>query len=236
MTDFHPSDFLHFLIQFICNTLPCQCNFSVEAGRLLPWQDYVLFKPKWQEQQSIKSNLTITNSSSTVGQSVRLNAAPSHDDVSTGESEIPEEACESAKDGPRNSEAPSSSRTHANPKAGDPKFLEEFYSNSRLHHISSWGAEFKAYVNQLQSQSNPNFPGRQRLAGMVREEASEEALDESFKKSSQCIMHIDMDCFFVSVGLINRPHLRGEELVSFKHTDFYHFCVCVFTPTCLHFK
>ncbi len=26
-------------------------------------------------------------------------------------------------------------------------------------------------------------------------------------------MHIDLDCFFVSVGLLSRPHLRGKPIV-----------------------
>jgi len=32
------------------------------------------------------------------------------------------------------------------------KRVSEFFSRSRLHHISTWGAEYKAYVAQLQAQ------------------------------------------------------------------------------------
>lgn len=32
------------------------------------------------------------------------------------------------------------------------KRVSEFFSHSRLHHISTWGAEYKAYVTQLQAQ------------------------------------------------------------------------------------
>ena len=36
-------------------------------------------------------------------------------------------------------------------------------------------------------------------------------LEANFKCEYKCIiMHIDMDCFFVSVGLRNRPTLRGK--------------------------
>lgn len=47
--------------------------------------------------------------------------------------------------------------------ASDPKFLEEFYSNSRLHLISTLGAEFKQLVGHLREKSDGMFPGRERL-------------------------------------------------------------------------
>ncbi|MPC44371.1 DNA repair protein REV1 [Portunus trituberculatus] len=64
----------------------------------------------------------------------------------------------------------------------NPKFLSEFYNNSRLHHISTMGAMFKEYINEMQNQD----------------------------KIKRVIMHIDMDCFFVSVGLRKHPELRDK--------------------------
>lgn len=89
--------------------------------------------------------------------------------------------------------------------AADPNFISEFYNNSRLHHISQLGACFKQHVNDLRESSNFTFP--------VREELKRNILSaNNFNNSSQLkfeknkvIMHIDMDCFFVSVGLRNRP-------------------------------
>eukprot|EP00057_Strongylocentrotus_purpuratus_P008637 XP_011663111.1 PREDICTED: DNA repair protein REV1-like [Strongylocentrotus purpuratus] len=128
--------------------------------------------------------------------------------------------------------------------AGDSNFLSEFYSNSRLHYISTWGAECKAYVNALQSNGDTTFPGRQRLLAIMKEgksqrqakkcelgvvgtedddrDWSEDAMIDpkesehratgsskttKGKEKMRRIMHIDMDCFFVSVGLIKRPDL-----------------------------
>lgn len=55
-------------------------------------------------------------------------------------------------------------RTKASTKtASDPNFLEEFYNNSRLHLISTLGAEYKQLVNQLREKSNGKFPGLERL-------------------------------------------------------------------------
>lgn len=47
--------------------------------------------------------------------------------------------------------------------AADPKFLEEFYNNSRLHLISTLGAEFKQLVGQMREKSDGKFPGKERL-------------------------------------------------------------------------
>lgn len=47
--------------------------------------------------------------------------------------------------------------------AADPKFLEEFYSNSRLHLISTLGAEFKQLVKQMRERTNKDFPGKETL-------------------------------------------------------------------------
>ena len=41
--------------------------------------------------------------------------------------------------------------------AKDEKFLGEFYNNSRLHHISTMGAKFKEYVNELRSKHDGDF-------------------------------------------------------------------------------
>ncbi|XP_013397890.1 DNA repair protein REV1 [Lingula anatina] len=133
-------------------------------------------------------------------------------------------------------------------KAGEANFVAEFYSHSRLHYLSTWGAEFKAYVNELQSKSC-DFLGRAHLKEMMQkrkngtdaswdialdrlsvsygEKLSSEICDISdsgmgikkfnsdkikqlSEESGRVIMHIDMDSFFVSVGLRNRPDLSGK--------------------------
>ncbi|GJQ78066.1 Rev1 [Trypoxylus dichotomus] len=91
--------------------------------------------------------------------------------------------------------------------ATDPEFLSDFYNNSRLHLISTLGAEFKQLVNKLREESKGVFPGLERLISLKNN--AESAADITLK-SDKIIMHIDMDCFFVSVGLRNRPELRGK--------------------------
>ncbi|KAH8355773.1 hypothetical protein KR200_005405 [Drosophila serrata] len=85
--------------------------------------------------------------------------------------------------------------------ASDPRFLSEFYKNSRLHHIATLGAGFKQYVCELrQANANKGFPMRAELKYLKKSTDSCEF---------RYVMHIDMDCFFVSVGLRSRPELRG---------------------------
>ena len=47
---------------------------------------------------------------------------------------------------------PSSHADNEQMSAENRKRVSEFFSHSRLHHISMWGTEYKAYVTQLQSQ------------------------------------------------------------------------------------
>ncbi|XP_050337109.1 DNA repair protein Rev1 [Bactrocera neohumeralis] len=90
--------------------------------------------------------------------------------------------------------------------AVDPKFLSEFYNNSRLHHIATLGAGFKQYVSDLRDQhGTKDFPARKEL-----KEKLNVGGNLNTKTSKKYVMHIDMDCFFVSVGLRKYPELKGQ--------------------------
>ncbi|XP_059172057.1 DNA repair protein REV1-like [Physella acuta] len=101
------------------------------------------------------------------------------------------------------------------PRAGQANFLNEFYSNSRLHHISKWGAELKAYVSEIQQSEHCSFPGREKLRRTHVENSIHAGITSTPVSghhgiAERTIMHIDMDSFFVSVGLLTRPDLRGQ--------------------------
>ncbi|XP_055946047.1 DNA repair protein REV1-like isoform X2 [Argiope bruennichi] len=97
-------------------------------------------------------------------------------------------------------------------KAGDPNFLGEFFNHSRKHHISTSAQELKRYVQFLvESNKEKHFPKRDRLRELARQFPHDSSFITSDAKSKarHIIMHLDMDCFFVSVGLRKHPELRG---------------------------
>ncbi|XP_039275828.1 DNA repair protein REV1 [Nilaparvata lugens] len=106
--------------------------------------------------------------------------------------------------------------------ASEENFLDEFYSNSRLHHISTMGATFKQYVNDLREKSDNTFPAIDELKqwslqhkpttsiDIADEDSHFDCMQSQKDTDESVIMHIDMDCFFVSVGIRNRPELRGH--------------------------
>lgn len=83
-------------------------------------------------------------------------------------------------------------------RANDANFVSEFYTNSRLHYLSTWGAEFKKYTSDI-IKSLAAKSWRKRGVGRVG-------------THGRVIMHIDMDSFFVSVTLRDQPHLRGKPI------------------------
>lgn len=97
--------------------------------------------------------------------------------------------------------------------ASEPTFLSEFYNNSRLHLISTMATTFKHLVNSTRKQNHTEYPGRKRLKEWTEQNSSRDMSSQMVQEieldSDKIIMHIDMDCFFVSVGLVDRPELQG---------------------------
>uniref|UniRef100_A0A1Q3EYU1 DNA repair protein REV1 n=1 Tax=Culex tarsalis TaxID=7177 RepID=A0A1Q3EYU1_CULTA len=122
------------------------------------------------------------------------------------ESDVPEQPPEPAPIKPEAETKKSDSRTAL--VATDPNFLPEFFAHSRLHHIATLGSGFKQYVSELREGHDGKFPARDGLAQQIGAKSDE--FEPTASSAGPFIMHIDMDCFFVSVGLRKHPELRGQ--------------------------
>jgi len=178
---------------------------SISAGKLLPYQDYLLFKPSGFERTKAflqqksdndnsseevcretldeDANLTgidleashnlpvdvnvsavTANNAECIGESASLQSVcsikPVDDFIVDTVAGVPDEhihagIASAAHLSPPASEHCASKVPHVDYEqlsAENRKRVSEFFSHSRLHHISTWGAEYKAYVAQLQAQ------------------------------------------------------------------------------------
>ena len=76
-------------------------------------------------------------------------------------------------------------------------FVNEFYTHSRLHHLSTWSTELKQFTAKMLHHIQPKYP---KLPPGMSVRASRQRV----------VVHIDLDCFFVSVSIRNKPFLKGK--------------------------
>ncbi|XP_058790711.1 DNA repair protein REV1 [Phymastichus coffea] len=196
---------------------------SIKAGKLLDHKNYLLYSQCTETQPAIFSHFKKNRLSQTV----------QPEPISTNSKVFSKTVISK----PKEEQSPSISHPIIPGSAianctKNPEFLTEFYNNSRLHHISTMGTMFKEYITDLRDKHDGRFPGleflkkqsieRHKAGPSARQdyiESDEELFDEELPSDLQnqkpitnknpIIMHIDMDCFFVSVGLRKNPELRG---------------------------
>ncbi|PSN61361.1 DNA repair protein [Corynespora cassiicola Philippines] len=79
----------------------------------------------------------------------------------------------------------------------DPNFLEQYYRESRLHHLSSWKAGLKTRLQAMASEKSVHQgPRHNRTAGARR-----------------YILHVDFDSFFAAVSLKKYPQFKDKPAV-----------------------
>uniref|UniRef100_H2ZFE8 DNA repair protein REV1 n=1 Tax=Ciona savignyi TaxID=51511 RepID=H2ZFE8_CIOSA len=104
----------------------------------------------------------------------------------------------------------------------DSDFLKEFYANSRLHFISIWKNEMADFVRYLRIQLMGIFPKIYFVILVCHFFVFFIVYFHFYKKTCFqyfMVIHIDMDCFFVSVGLLSRPHLKGRPVAVTHHSN-----------------
>ncbi|KAK2852144.1 hypothetical protein FQN49_005324, partial [Arthroderma sp. PD_2] len=82
----------------------------------------------------------------------------------------------------------------------NPDFIQQYYRESRLHHLSTWKAELKAQLQALAQER-----GTQKLAPTKRPSGTR-----------RYIIHVDFDSFFASVSLQKHPEY-AEKPVAIAH-------------------
>lgn len=79
----------------------------------------------------------------------------------------------------------------------DPNFLEQYYRESRLHHLSTWKADLKAQLQAMASEKTSSQRAKQKRA----------------PGSRRYILHVDFDSFFAAVSLKKHPEYKDKPAV-----------------------
>ena len=82
----------------------------------------------------------------------------------------------------------------AKSSTANPDFLNQYYRESRLHHLSTWKAELKAQLQARAAEKSPSQKDRHKRTPGGR----------------RYIMHVDFDSFFAAVSLQKHPQLATK--------------------------
>ncbi|KDQ08873.1 hypothetical protein BOTBODRAFT_59081 [Botryobasidium botryosum FD-172 SS1] len=222
---------------------------SVEAGKLLPWHEYRLDVGKVAavDQSGVQSKQRTLFSVSETRPSSRIDASvetsnPS-ERVAPGSKPAPQqmthqESLDRKGDPKAAPLAPPYAAHKSNPFAERlmesttwraahtsvaDDYVDKYYQNSRLHHLSTWKAELKELVRKArEGEDEKRRIGDDSSDGLSMRGAELHVVPKSpakalssktkgkWKEEDRVIMHCDFDSFFVSAGLVDRPELRGK--------------------------
>lgn len=79
----------------------------------------------------------------------------------------------------------------------DPDFLEQYYRESRLHHLSTWKADLKSQLQALASKKSLSQKAQQKRRAGAR----------------RYVLHVDFDSFFAAVSMRKNPQYKDKPAV-----------------------
>lgn len=79
----------------------------------------------------------------------------------------------------------------------DPNFLEQYYRESRLHHLSTWKADLKSQLQALANERSSSQKAKQKRPAGAR----------------RYVLHVDFDSFFAAVSLKKNPQYKDKPAV-----------------------
>jgi len=79
----------------------------------------------------------------------------------------------------------------------DPNFLDQYYRESRLHHLSTWKADLKSQLQALANEASSSQKAKQKRRPGAR----------------RYVLHADFDSFFAAVSLKKNPQYKDEPAV-----------------------
>lgn len=206
---------------------------SVETGHLLPWKNYIYVHEVLNNDakgRQMRMPNQLTNDFQTTPATDPLYTT---DPVTRADAaRVPGYAADKSNlNAQRVMADPEWRKEHTSISSN---FIEGYYKNSRLHHLSTWKAELKDLVQEAQERAESAS-----ISGHTSKVASEAHSEDGgaslsmrgtelilrspksrWKGKSKAtgdedrvIMHCDFDCFFVAAGLISRPELKGKPVV-----------------------
>lgn len=209
---------------------------SAEQGILLPWKNYIF----QHDERSEKTQGAKSTQRGILEHTSRLQASLATNPIIPRPA-LPPKLLAASSTVPRYAQHepnPNAQRAMANPEwrkantSAAPGFIEGYYKNSRLHHLSKWKAELKNLVQEAQKRAENSAAESLEKAdvetmGGISMRGAEFILRSPTKGKAKAIpgdeqrviMHCDFDCFFVAAGLTKRPEHRGKPVVVCHSQD-----------------
>ena len=188
---------------------------SISAGRQLPTDGYLLYSNHGNQKklnfsktvqakqiEKGKEKLESFNSGnlSNVAELQQENCISSDqpvDDAGAHTQTCNSVVCDSSNVKEREHIPSTSGKVNAYNSSKGAEFVSEFFSHSRLHHLSTWSTELKQFTARMVNHIQPKYPKLHPSQSLRAQH-------------HQAVVHIDLDCFFVSVSIRGKPHLKGK--------------------------